>query len=259
MISKAQKILFAVMLLACVAMAAFLLRLRNRAQDRLQEQSAMAPANMGEAAANPVKEVTLYVPNDLDDSLTTVEESLPMPEDENAQARVLLDNLVDTFRAPGSTHPIGMPAGAGVNEVYFMPVPQAKGTTGSDEQLAVVDLSGALAAAHPSGIEPETLTLEAMLATLHANLPTVTEVHFLVDGQARETLAGHADLTRSYMATDRPSAPATAVLGAPTPAPSALDTRAGAGATAGSAAGPSGSAAGPSGSGAELSESGGGR
>lgn len=214
MISRVQKILFAAMLLACVAMAAFLIRLRNRAQDRLQAQSMMAPSNMGEAAENPVKGVTLYVPNDLDDSLRAVEKNIPLPGDENAEARVVLENLVDTFRAAGSTHPIGVP-GAGIDDVYFLPVPQVKGGRGPGGQLAVVDLSGALAAAHPSGIEPETLTLEAMLATLHANLPTVTEVHFLVDGQPRETLAGHADLTRTYMATDDPNAP-TAGTGAET-------------------------------------------
>ncbi|HEX4037546.1 MAG TPA: GerMN domain-containing protein [Acidobacteriaceae bacterium] len=202
MISRMQKVLFAAMLLACVAMAAFLLRLRNRAQDRLQAQGTVAPADLSEAAGNPVKSVTLYVPNDLDDSLTAVEKSIPMPQDENAEARVLLENLTDAFRAPGSTHPIGIAEGAGIDEVYFMPVPQAKAAPGPGGQLAVVDLSGALAAAEPSGIEPETLTLESILATLHANLPDVTQVHFLVDGQPRETLAGHADLTRTYVASD---------------------------------------------------------
>ncbi|HEX4068081.1 MAG TPA: GerMN domain-containing protein [Acidobacteriaceae bacterium] len=200
MISQVQKFLFAVLLLACVAMAAFLLRLRNRAQDRLQAQSAMAPAEMAESTGTPVQTVTLYVPNDLDDSLTAVETSVPMPADESAQARVVLQKLIDAFGAPASTHPIQV--AAGIDDVYFLPVTQAKGATGPAGQLAVVDLSGALAAAEPSGIEPETLTLESMLTTLHANLPTVTEVHFLVDGQQRETLAGHADLTRTYLASD---------------------------------------------------------
>ena len=36
MISRAQKYIFFAMLMACVVMAAFLIRLRNRAQDRLQ-------------------------------------------------------------------------------------------------------------------------------------------------------------------------------------------------------------------------------
>jgi hypothetical protein len=204
MISRLQKYLFFAMLVASVAMAAFLIRLRNRAEDRMQAQAAAAPAAMGESAGNPTKIVTMYVPNDLDDSLTTVERNIPLPVDENAQARVLLENLMEAYRAPGSTHPMNV--GAGINDVYFLAAPQGKGQDGG--QMAVVDLSGALTAAQPSGIEPETLTLLSMMATLHANLPSVTEVHFLVDGQPRDTLAGHADLTRTYLASDaerRPS------------------------------------------------------
>jgi hypothetical protein len=218
MISRAQKILFAVMLLACVTMAAFLIRLRNRAEDRLQAQGTMAPVELGQPAGNPVKTVSLYVPNDLDDSLTLVEKSIPLPEDENAQARVLLETLVAAFRAPDSTHPIGVAEGTGIDEVYFLPVSQARNATAPAGKMAVVDLSGALAAAEPSGIEPETLTLESMLATLHANLPDVSQVHFLVDGQQRETLAGHADLTRTYLATEQPTMPA------PNPVPSPGET-----------------------------------
>jgi len=206
MISRLQKYIFLAMLLACVVMAAFLIRLRNRAEDRLQAQGVTAPLAMGEAAGNPVKTVTLYVPNDLDDSLTAVERNLPLPTDENAQARVLLDSLMEAFGAPDSTHPLKV--ASGVDDVYFMPAP--KDATGAPGQMAVVDLSGALAAAQPSGIEPETLTLLAILATLHANLPSVTEVHFLVDGQARETLAGHADLTRTYLTSEGNALPAPA-------------------------------------------------
>jgi len=198
MISRLQKYLFFMMVVGCVVMAAWLIRLRNRAQDRLQAQAAEAPASIAVAAGSPPRTVTLYVPNDLDDSLIAVERSIPMPADENAQARVLLESLVEAYRAPNSTHPINV--ATGIDDVYFLPVPQAKGQSGEGAQLAVVDLSGALAAAQPSGIEPETLTLLSIMATLHANLPSVTQVHFLVDGQERETLAGHADLTRTYLA-----------------------------------------------------------
>jgi hypothetical protein len=57
-------------------------------------------------------------------------------------------------------------------------------------------------AGHPSGIETETLTVLSLCGTLHANLPRVTQVRFLVDGKPGATLAGHADLTRTYLATD---------------------------------------------------------
>jgi len=199
MISRVHKVLFGVLLLACVAMAAVLIRLRNRAEDRLQEQAGGAPA-MDVTAGAPPSQVTLYVPNDLDDSLVAVHESLALPENPSAEAQELLTNLVAAFRAPGSTHPINV--ANGVNEVYLMPVPKAAGEAANPGQLAVVDLSAALASAQPSGIEPETLTLLSMMATLHANIPSITEVHFLVDGQPRATLAGHADLTRTYLASE---------------------------------------------------------
>ena len=199
MISRVHKVLFLIMLLACVVMAAFLIRLRNRAQDRLHAEAAIAPAEITEGSSSAPRTVTLYVPNDLDASITAVQRRIAMPADDNAQARVLLDNLIAAFHAPGSTHP--MSVASGVNEVYFLPLPKAQGPPATG-RIAVVDLSGSLAAAQPSGIEPETLTLLAMMATLHANMPSVAEVHFLVDGQPRETLAGHADLTRTYLASD---------------------------------------------------------
>lgn len=208
MISRAQKVLFGLLLLVCVVMAVFLIRLRNRAQDRLQAQGTSAPQSIAEPAGSPPKAVTLYVPNDLDDSMVTVEQTIPLPADENAQARVLLEALIEAYRAPDSTHPIQV--AKGVDDVYFVPVPQAKGVSSPGGQMAVVDLNGALAAAQPSGIEPETLTLLSMMATLHANLPDVTEVHFLVDGQPRETLAGHADLTRTYLAAEAEQRPSPA-------------------------------------------------
>ncbi len=46
----------------------------------------------------------------------------------------------------------------------------------------------------------------SLCGTLHANLPRVAQVRFLVDGQPRATLAGHADLTRTYLAGDAVSA-----------------------------------------------------
>jgi hypothetical protein len=96
-----------------------------------------------------------------------------------------------------------MRVASGINDVYFLPVAgQNRAAGAGSEQVAVVDLSGGLAAAQPSGIEPETLTLLSMMATLHANIPTIAQVHFLVDGQARDTLAGHADLTRTYVASE---------------------------------------------------------
>ena len=65
-------------------------------------------------------------------------------------------------------------------------------------QLAVINLHGTFADHHPSGIEPETLTIDSIIGTLYANFPRIEQVRFLVDGRPRETLSGHADLLRTY-------------------------------------------------------------
>ena len=69
----------------------------------------------------------------------------------------------------------------------------------------MIDLRGTFVNQHPSGVEVESLTLLSILGTLHANLAEIEQVRFLVDGQARETLAGHADLLRTYPARDTTS------------------------------------------------------
>ncbi|HEV2463303.1 MAG TPA: GerMN domain-containing protein [Acidobacteriaceae bacterium] len=215
MISRAQRLLFAFLIISVVVMAAILIRLRERAQDRLQQQmrAAASAAPLVETGSSAPQAVTLIVPNDVDDSLQPVQRNIALPASDDAKARVLLDTLLESFRDPHSTHPVGVPTAAdeaaeaaspdvsaGIDEVYLMPVPQGKGT------LAVVDFSAAFAASQPSGIEPETLTLMSIIGTLHANIPSITQVRFLIDGHAAETLAGHADLTRTYLAADTPTA-----------------------------------------------------
>jgi hypothetical protein len=137
--------------------------------------------------------------------------SLPLPPSPNARARALLGKLLDLYTLPNATHPV--PGGAAsVTQVFLLPAtgddsastPPAAEAKTSDfgPQLAVVNLTGAFAAGHPSGLETETLTVLSICATLHANLPRITQVRFLVDGQPRATLAGHADLTRTYLTAD---------------------------------------------------------
>lgn len=213
MISRAQRFLFAFLLISVVVMAAILIRLRERAQDRLREQMHAAENSvLVETANSAPQSVTLVIPNDLDGSLQQVQRRLPLPSDESAKARLLLNGLLESFRQPHSTHPIGVPTAAdeaaeaanpdgnaGIDEVFLMPVPKGSDSA-SAGTMAVVDFSAAFASSQPSGIEPETLTLLSIIGTLHANLPDITQVRFLIDGHSAETLAGHADLTRTYLA-----------------------------------------------------------
>lgn len=196
MIPRFQRILFWVMLLIAVAMAVVLIRLRERAHDRLMTAADNLPLTVLTDA--PAEKITLLVADDTDGSLIPVERTFPMPKDTNARARVLIQKLLEEYAAPKSPHPIAN--ASGVDEVFLMPVSQQKNAPAGE--MAVVNLNAAFVQAQPSGIEPETLTLLSIIATLHANLPQITEVKFLVDGQQKDTLAGHADLTRVYLASD---------------------------------------------------------
>ena len=204
MIPRYQRILFWILLIASVAMAVVLIRLRERAADRIAGIQENAAATQFSAPQNavPAETVTLLEANDVDDTVAPVTRELALPKETGARARVLLHQLFADYAALGSKHPLA--AGPGVEEVFFMPAAgngKANPSPSNPEaQTAIVNLTSALAENHPSGIEPETLTLLSIIATLHENFPAVEQVRFLVDGQPRETLAGHADLTRTYLA-----------------------------------------------------------
>ena len=194
MIPRYQRVLLWVLLLVSAVMAAFLIRMRERAADKLQAAANAAP--LTPPGAMPTSDITLMLANDTDGSLVSADRRLALPTEPHARARYLLNQLLAEYAKPGSAHPIA--ANAGVDDVFLMPLPA--GTAGGG-MLAVVNLSGGLLQAHPSGIETETMTLLSVIGTLHANMPEIAQVRFLVDGAPRDTLAGHADLTRTYLAS----------------------------------------------------------
>ena len=211
MIARHQTILFTVLVAASAGMGVALWNQLEHAHQRLLAGEDSASTKAPEVA--PAEQATLLVANDNDNSLITETQSLPLPQDAESRARVILGKLLDLYAASESTHPVSGGA-ASVAQVFLLPAPGPDTGTGESKladskpgsangpQLAVVNLTGSFAASHPSGIEVETLTIQSICATLHANLPRVTEVRFLVDGHSRATLAGHADLTRTYLASD---------------------------------------------------------
>ncbi|HVN93342.1 MAG TPA: GerMN domain-containing protein [Terracidiphilus sp.] len=198
MIPRHQTILFIVLFAASAIMGFLLWNQLRRAHDRLLRGEDSAPTHAPQVA--PAEQATLMVANDADNTVQPRVLTLPLPQNPEARARAILGKLLDLYADPESTHPV--PGGAGgIAEVFLMPVPDATGASDAP-QLAVVNLAGAFVAAHPSGLETESLTVLSICETLHANLPGVTEVRFLVDGQTRARLAGHADLSRTYLTNE---------------------------------------------------------
>jgi hypothetical protein len=199
-IPRHQTVLFVILLLTSVIMGGVLWNQLRRTHERLLRGEDSAPTRAPEVA--PTEQATLMVANDADNSVEPRILTLPLPENPEARARAVLGKLLDLDAAPDATHPV--PGGASsIAQVFLVPIVEDGGRApATAPELAVVNLTGAFAAGHPSGLQAETLTILSICSTLNANLPRVTEVRFLVDGQMRATLAGHADLTRTYLTAE---------------------------------------------------------
>ena len=203
MIPRYQKVLFLSLLVASLVMGGLLWRLRDRAHKQMLAGQTSVPTQAPEVA--PTVQATLMVASDADGSIIPQEQALPLPADPGARAHALLARLFELYAMPGAQHPV--PGGAtGVAQIYLLPVTQTADAPKNNHQIAVVNLTVAFANSHPSGIQTELLTIESICSTLHADLPQIAEVRFLVDGQPRTTLAGHVDLTRTYLTSDTTTA-----------------------------------------------------
>jgi hypothetical protein len=192
---RLQRIFFFVLLGICLLMGGILFHLRERAHERLLNGSNVMPAF---AQGAEEQTVDLILANDTDGSLTPQKRQIALPSDPGTRARLILNILLAGYTDLRSTH--RLPVGDGVEQVFLLPVPGAKGDDAP--LLAVVNLKKNFVDAHPSGLETETLTVLSLCSTLRASNPRIAQVRFLVDGQARETLAGHIDLQRTYLTSD---------------------------------------------------------
>ena len=207
MIPRYQRILFVVLLGSSAVMSVLLIYLhRHNFSDVKNADN--TPIEV--AAYTPTENIVLMLASDTDGGVKPVKRVFALPQQPAIRARALLDRLLAEYALPGAAHGIG--GGVAVDDVFLVPLPLG-GTLGTqltagpqDEdplmhmpgQLAIVNLRSSWVDAHPSGISLETLTIQSIVATLHANLPEITAVRFLVDGKSRETLAGNIELDRTY-------------------------------------------------------------
>jgi hypothetical protein len=202
MIPRYQRILFWSLVGGICLMAAFLLRGCEQAHKRLAALNDATPIAAPTTAST--EDITLYLASDADASIAPATESLALPQEPALRARALLEHLLAAYALPNSAHPIQ--SGPAVDDVFLLanPEPSPHRQPG---QLAVINLRGSFINNHPSGIQVEALTVESIIGTLHAALPEITAIRFLVDGHPHDTLAGHADLLRTYPATDTAAKP----------------------------------------------------
>jgi hypothetical protein len=188
--------------LAVIAAAIYFPILRRRVQRaaRLQQQSEeqarreltlTLPAIPGQ----PRVKTTFFWGSSTEDGAlvpTTVE--LPLSDDPVLRAKQVLNTLL---AGPVDAELRTLPPDAALLEFYLLP-----------DGTGIADFSEALATSIPSGIQSEQLAVDSIARTLEANVLQVQRLKILIHGQETETLAGHLDLTGTFVVSIR-AAPAT--------------------------------------------------
>lgn len=181
--TRRSKIALLILIAAVGLMGFYAFRLKQRAEQlpvRAADTRPAPPPVVGKA-----ENLTLYVADDRDGQLHMQLANIALPAEASERALQVLRALVSVYEQKDSHHPLA--EGADVNAVFLVP---------PDE--AVVDVNGAFADGHRSGVLVEQLTLASIAQTLATNVPNVGKIKILVDGKERETLAGHADISSLY-------------------------------------------------------------
>lgn len=182
MIPRHFYIALSVLLVAVLGMSIYAWRMRGRAAATpaaADNRPVIAPV------AGATERVTLLVAYDDIGILRAQPAQIPMPSVRQQRAEELLRALVALYLDKASPH--SLPRGSEIRSVYLV-----------DPGLAVIDVNGALADGHRSGILAENLTIASLIQTLSANIPGILKVKILVEGKQRDTLAGHADLSNFF-------------------------------------------------------------
>ena len=194
------RIWFIVVLSIAVVIAAIylpILRQRMRRAARLQQQSEEQARRelIQPTVTNPgdprVKAQFFWASSSQEGSLTPVTIELPLSGDPVTRSRQVMNTLL---AGPVDTELRTLPPDAALLAFYILP-----------DGTAIADFSEALATSIPSGIESEQLAADSITKTLAANVPQIRKLKILIHGQEVETLAGHLDLSGTFIVNVNPA------------------------------------------------------
>jgi len=168
-----------------------ILRSRMKRAAKLQQQSEeQARRELTQPIAiNPgdprVKTKLFWASDSNDSTLSPVTVDLPLSNDPVLRAKQVLNTLL---AGPVDAELRTLPPEAVLLAFYLLP-----------DGTAIADFSEAMATSLPSGIVSEQLAVNSITRTLEANVPQVRRMKILIHGQEVETLAGHLDLTGTFV------------------------------------------------------------
>ncbi len=181
-----------------VAVAIFfpILRKRMKRAAKLQQQSEeQARRELTQPVTiNPgdprVKTQLFWASDTIDSTLVPVTVELPLSNDPVLRSKQVLNTLL---AGPVDAELRTLPPDALLLAFYLLP-----------DGTGIADFSEALATSIPSGIVSEQLAVNSITRTLEANVPQVRRLKILIHGQEMETLAGHLDLTGTFVVNTMP-------------------------------------------------------
>ena len=144
-----------------------------------------APAPPPDAsAAQPTLKVSVFFVRPSDGLLAPEEREIPASDSLVQETEAFIAELI---KGPAGDLAAAVPPGTKLGRVYI-----------TKEGTAYVDFSRELVENHPSGTSAELSTVYAVVDGLAFNFKAVKKVFILVDGEERETLAGHIGLDRPF-------------------------------------------------------------
>lgn len=141
---------------------------------------------LGTNSGGPREKVKLFwASGNGDGTLEAVTAELPLSNEPVLRAKQVLNTLL---AGPVDSELRTLPPDAALLAFYLLP-----------DGTGVADFSETLATSLPSGIDSEQMAVDSIARTLEANVPQVRRLKILIHGQEVETLAGHVDLTGSFL------------------------------------------------------------
>jgi len=156
-------------------------------QQKSEEQARRELTQSLNANSNePKVKAKLFWAVDGDDSgLTPTTVELPLSNEPALRAKQVLNTLL---AGPVDSELKTLPSDAALLAFYIFP-----------DGTAVADFSEAMATSIPSGVQSEQLAVDSIIRTLAENVPQVKGLKILIHGQEVETLAGHLDLSSTFL------------------------------------------------------------
>jgi len=183
MIPRTIVITMAILFGLALVMGFYLAELRRR--EALVPEQPAETQHVTPPVEGAAETVTVWAAHDDTGTLRNQSVAIPSSLGRQQRATEVMRALLNIYQSSNSPHRLA--AGAEIRQVYLV-----------DPGLAVIDLNAAFADGQTSGVLAEELTIASMVQSLSSNVPGITQVKFLVDGNERDTLAGHADLTGTY-------------------------------------------------------------